>query len=196
MRVHLAYLFVGAIVVACATNRPSTAVPATSAVRLTFAAESDAFSGSVREYDSLWTADGRRITQALESASRLRFADIGDTVIHAIVFEGPSESGYRALPMKMRASYPLATKQATLMHELGHRLQSHLFRKGEQDHPSLFLWLYSAWVDVYGEPFAGEQVAVEKRRGGVYPAAWDAALALSAVDRAARWDSVRTSRIR
>jgi len=99
-------------------------------------------------------------------------------------------------PIQMRGSYPVATKKATLMHELGHRLQSELFRASENDHPFLFLWLYSAWVEAYGDDFAKEQVAVEKRRGGVYPAAWDAALALSVADRAVLWDSVRSSRMR
>lgn len=136
------------------------------------------------------------MTRAMETAAGLTFADIGDTTVRAIVFEGVSMSGYRATPMRMRASYPIATKKATLMHELGHRLQSNLFRMGEDDHPYLFLWLHSAWVAAYGEEFAREQVAVEKRRRGVYPAAWDAALALSVTERAARWDSVRTSRMR
>jgi hypothetical protein len=136
------------------------------------------------------------MTGALETAARLRFADIGDTVIRVIVYEGVSGSGYRDKPMRLRASYPPDTKKATLMHELGHRLESDLFRASEDDHAFLFLWLYAAWVDAYGEEFAREQVAVEKRRRGVYPAAWDAALALSPGDRAARWDSVRSSRIR
>ena len=33
------------------------------------------------------------------------------------------------------------------MHELGHRLESDLFRSFEVDHAFLFLWLYAAWVD-------------------------------------------------
>jgi len=136
------------------------------------------------------------MTQALETAAGLRFAAIGDTVIRVIVFEGASSSGYRDKPMRMRASYPPDTKRATLMHELGHRLESDLFRGSEDDHAFLFLWLYAAWVDAYGEDFAREQVVVEKRRRGVYPAAWDAALALSSAGRAAQWDSVRSSRLR
>jgi hypothetical protein len=97
--------------------------------------------------------------------------------------------------MTLRASYPLATKKATLMHELGHRLESHLFRASEDDHQFLFLWLHKAWTDIYGADFAQEQVGIEKRRRGVYPAAWDAVLKLSAGERAARWDSVRASRL-
>jgi hypothetical protein len=166
----------------------------TSRLHVTFVAETDSFRRAAREYDSLWVSEGARITGAMERAARLRFVDNGDTDVVAIVFEGVSNSGYRDKPMHLRASYPTATKKATLMHELGHRLESDLFRASENDHPYLFLWLYPAWVTAYGEDFARDQVAVEKRRGGVYPAAWDDALALTATGRAARWDSVRASR--
>ena len=40
--------------------------------------------------------------------------------------------------MHLRASYPLDTKKATLIHELGHRLQSDLFHHDEDDHKYLF----------------------------------------------------------
>jgi hypothetical protein len=165
-------------------------------LRITFVAQADSFQRATQMYKSLWASDGARMTHALESAANLTFADIADTAVIAIVFEGVSNSGYHETPMHLRASYSEATKKATLMHELGHRLESDLFRASENDHAYLFLWLYSAWVAAYGEEFAREQVAVEKRRGGVYPAAWDAALALSPTERTARWDSVRVSRMR
>jgi hypothetical protein len=196
MRTHLAPFCLVGLSLACATARRSAAPLAPTPLRVIFAAQTDSFQAAAREYDSLWTSDGARMTRALEIAARLRFADTGDTVIRALVFEGVSTSGYHDKPMQLRASYPLATKKATLMHELGHRLESDLFRASEDDHPFLFLWLSAAWVDAYGEEFAREQVAVERRRGGVYPAAWNAALALSAEGRAARWDSVRLSRMR
>ena len=44
--------------------------------------------------------------------------------IRAIVYEGISNSGYKRIPMRMRASYPPDTKRATLVHELAHRLIS------------------------------------------------------------------------
>ena len=168
--------------------------PGPTHVHLTFTPVSDSFRAAARQYDSLWLSDGARMTHALETAAHLSFADIGDTVIRVVVFEGVSNSGYHERPMELRASYPLATKKATLMHELGHRLESDLFRASENDHPFLFLWLYPAWIEAYGDDFAQEQVGVEKRRGGVYPAAWDSALALSPAGRAARWDSVRVHR--
>jgi len=75
--------------------------------------------------------------------------------VKAIVFEGTRESGYRERPMRLRASYLPDTKKATLIHELGHRLESDLFRKGD-DHPYLFLWIYDIWVKLYGRQFADE----------------------------------------
>ena len=54
-----------------------------------------------------------------------------------------------------------------------------------------FLWLYDAWVTLWGWAFADAQVAVERARRGPYPRAWDAALALDAAGRAARWKALR-----
>ena len=162
--------------------------------RLMIDTDSAVFAASVAQYDSIWRADGARITAAMERHARLSFRGIGDTLIRVKVIAGASSSGYRERPMQMRATYPLRTKQATLMHELGHRLQSDLFTREDAEHDDLFLWLYPAWIEVYGEAFATEQVDVERARRGVYPAAWDAVLRLDVATRAARWDSIRTDR--
>lgn len=156
----------------------------TPALRVSFTAESPEFEAAASEYARLWTREGERIVNAMESVSGLRF-DRSD--VAAIVFEGTSESGYRERPMRLRASYPPDTKTATLIHELGHRLESDLFSKDEDDHPYLFLWIYDVWVTLYGRQFADGQVAVEKARGRMYPAAWDAAMTLTAEQRAAKW---------
>lgn len=185
-----------AAIVACQPAGRIEPGPHPARLHVSFVAATDSFASAARTYDSLWASEGPKITAALERAAKLTFADIGDTDVTAIVFEGVSNSGFREKPMHLRASYPTDTKRATLMHELGHRLESNLFRASEDDHSYLFLWLYTAWVAAYGESFAREQVAVEKRRGGVYPAAWDVALTLSPRDREARWDSVRASRMR
>src|SRR5436190_5395776 len=104
-----------------------------------------------------------------------------------MVLEVSSDSGYKEKPMHLRASYPLDTKKATLIHELGHRLQSDLFHKDEDDHQYLFLWIYDVWIALYGRDFADAQVAVEKLRRGPYPAAWDFALSFTPEQRAAKW---------
>ena len=88
--------------------------------------------------------------------------------------------------MMMRVSYPEATKRATLVHELGHRLQIGV-AGNEDEHEVLFLWLYDVWTTLWGKQFADEQVIVERARRGPYPRAWDAALALNANERAAKF---------
>jgi hypothetical protein len=167
------------------------AVAPAPSLRVAFVPESPQFEAAATEYTNLWAREGERIVQAMESASGLKFED---SDVKAIVFEGSSESGYRDRPMRLRASYPPDTKKATLIHELGHRLEAELFHKDEDDHPYLFLWVYDVWVQLYGRAYADEQVAVEKARGRMYPAAWEAALALTAKQRASKWRETVASR--
>jgi hypothetical protein len=154
------------------------------AARIVFQPDSDRFSEAAREYEAIWVHDGVRITAAMEAASGLKFED-GE--IKALVLEVSSSSGYKDEPMRLRASYPPDTKKATLIHELGHRLQADLFHQNEESHKYLFLWIYDVWVQLYGRDFADAQVAVEKQRGRMYPAAWDFALSLTPEQRAAKW---------
>jgi hypothetical protein len=190
-----------AITLSCRLHPPAgqtlAGVKAQSRVRITFAAQCDSFASAAREYEQLWAREGPKIVHAMEEVSGLAFvnATFADTAITAVILEAPSNSGFRESPMHLRASYPLDTKRATLIHELGHRLQSGLFRREEEEHGPLFLWLYDVWVRLYGRDFADRQVAVEKRRGGPYPAAWDAALALSPVQRATRWQQLVAERL-
>jgi hypothetical protein len=167
-----------------------------SPVRIRFVTEADSLAPAAREYERLWADEGARMVAAMESVSGLRFdgSIYADTSITALVVERASSSGYRERPMEMRASYPPDTKRATLIHELGHRLQSNLFRQGEQEHGPLFLWIYDVWSLLYGPAFADAQVEVERRRRGPYPAAWDSAMALTAEQRAARWRAIRDER--
>jgi len=166
-------------------------------VRITFVPQSDSFAASAREYQQLWAAGGDRIVDEMERVSGLTFVypAFADTAITATVIEAVSISGYRESPMRLRASYPPDTKKATLIHELGHRLQAGLFRRDEEEHGFLFLWIYDVWVKLYGQQFADAQVAVERARGGPYPKAWDEALALTPTERAARWHALVAERL-
>ena len=150
-------------------------------------AQADSFADAEKEYTAIWQREGSRIVAVMEQVSGIRFDSppYADTAITAIVFEGVSQSGYRDRPMRLRASYPEPTKRATLVHELGHRLQVGV-AGAEGEHEVLFLWLYDVWVTLWGQQLADEQVLVEARRGP-YPCAWDAALALSATERAAKF---------
>jgi hypothetical protein len=171
----------------------ASAQPDRRPVMLAIRAESAAFEPAAEEYRALWARDGARIVEAMERVSGLRFREFE---IPVLVVAGASSSGYGERPVRMRASYPEPTKRATLIHELGHRLQSHLFRQEEEEHPPLFLWLYDVWVDLYGKPFADAQVVVERRRRGIvdYDRAWRETLALDAAARAAAWRRVRDER--
>jgi hypothetical protein len=85
--------------------------------------------------------------------------------------------------MWLRASYQYATKKATLVHELGHRL---IAKQSKADnHPILFLFLYDVWVELWGKEFADEQVAIESNRRGLYDyeGAWREALSISSAER-------------
>lgn len=161
-------------------------------VRLSFVPISDDFATARFDYERIWHLEGARMIAAMERISGIRFdrPQYADTSIAVVVFEGASNSGIRERPMMMRASYPEDTRRATLVHELGHRLQEGVVQS-EDEHEVLFLWIYDVWIDLWGTEFANEQVAVEKRRGGPYPRAWDAALALSATERAARFRTLR-----
>jgi hypothetical protein len=190
----------GAVLAACASHKTSVSQgvsPGTerpSRVHVSFTAQSDSFAAARDTYDAIWHGEGARIIATMERTSGLRFDSppYADTAIGAVIFEGVSGSGYRETPMRLRASYPLDTKKATLVHELGHRLQVGVARPGEDEPAILFLWLYDAWVALWGKQFADAVVVVERTRGGPYPAAWDSAMALDSADRAERFKMLRS----
>lgn len=155
-------------------------------LQLDFVAESAPFADAAAEYRSIWQADGRRIVAVLERLTGLK---VEDGPVQAIVYEGTSSSGYGDIPMRMRASYAHSTKQATLVHELAHRLIGNLVPGTFEDHPIIFLFVYDAWVELWGQEFANREVEVESLRRGPsdYRGTWQRALALSADERAQRF---------
>ena len=114
----------------------------------------------LRSSRSIWEADGARIVEAMERLTGLEF-ETGP--VNVIVYEGTSFSGYQDVPMRMRASYPRSTKQATLVHELAHRLISELV-PGTFEPSIIFLFVYDAWVELWGSEFANHEVEVESAR--------------------------------
>jgi hypothetical protein len=167
-------------------------------VRLEFRVEVDSFKAARDEYEQIWAADGRKMIAAMELTSGLRFVypQYADTAIVVTVREEAANSGFRDRSgIVMRASYSADTKRTTLMHERGHRLMAGLFTRDDEEHDELFLWLYDAWILMFGRATADEQVAIEKRRGARYVAAWDKALGLSADQRAAAWRRVLEERL-
>jgi ketosteroid isomerase-like protein len=162
-------------------------------INVIFSPESEKFSKATTEYQAIWSAEGKKIVEAMESVSGLRFSD---KHIAVIVYEGVSWSGFRDRPMKLRASYPLEIKKATLIHELGHRLINSIrIPKTKQldEHRVLFLILYDIWEKLYGKEFADKAVEVEKQRKGIYDyeSAWQWALSLSKEERTAEFKELR-----
>ncbi len=141
------------------------------------------------EYRRVWEADGPRIAAALERAAGLAFPP---GRIDAIVSEGRPMAAYDGRTVRLRASYSPAYKKATLVHELGHRLALGLPRAaGLDDHRLLYLFLYDAWTDLYGEAFADRMARIERRIGPAYESAWDWALAMTREQRQARLAALR-----
>lgn len=156
------------------------------ATELQFVPQEPAFEEAVEEYNAIWASEGDRIGDALETATGLRL-EAGP--IRAVVCECVSYSGYRETPMQLRASYPGATKRATLVHELSHRLITDVAPESVDQHQVIFLFVYDVWVQLWGKEFADAQVVVESGRRGVYDyeSAWRDALALGAAGRREHW---------
>lgn len=157
------------------------------AVKMNFIPESDKFVEATKQYQEIWKAEGGKMIAAMEAVSGMKFPD-GEIAV--IIFEGASNSGFKDKPMKLRASYPEEVKKATLIHELGHRLNAQLEKRPDNidEHRVLFLYLYEVWTKLYGPDFADGMVAVEKKRKGLYDyeSAWNWALALTKDERAAK----------
>ena len=181
--------FATAVVAALTAARPAVG----QSIELVFTASDPQLEQAAAEYRELWAAEGDEIVRALERWSGLQFAV---DRVPVEVMEGPSWAGTTS--MGMRASYPPETKRGTLAHELGHILIGDLIPEDEEGEPVydhhafLYLFLYEAWIDLWGQEFADGQVAVESRRRGIndYEGKWKAALAMTAEQRAAELESL------
>ncbi len=159
----------------------------TGPLQINLSASAESFAAATQEYRDIWAAEGPRIVAAMEGATGLRFEP---GPIRAVIYEGPSFSGFGDRPMQLRASYPPATKRATLVHELGHRLMGKLVPANVDHHSIIFLFVYDAWVALWGQSFADEQVTIERARTGSlanYDKLWTEALAIPAPERARRF---------
>lgn len=165
--------------------------PIAIALEVNFEPADQIFVQATQQYEEIWLNDGERIVSVMERLSGLKFEE---GPIQAIIVERRSFSGYKAIPMRLRASYAPDTKRATLVHELGHRLLSGITTKNFEDHPALFLFLYDAWVELWGQDLADAEVIVESNRRGIYDyeGAWQTALSTSASERAAEFSKIRS----
>jgi hypothetical protein len=160
-------------------------------VNMTFTPQDQTFAAAAEAYRRLWEEEGPKIVEGMERGSGLRFVE---TDVKAVIFEGPSQSGFGSTPMYLRASYPADVKKATLVHELGHRLNGQLRQRPKDldEHRLLFLYLYDVWESLYGKAFADEQVTVESGRRGLYDyeTAWKWAMSISKEERASRFAEI------
>ena len=160
-------------------------------VNMVFTPQSEKFEPAAEEYRRLWAEEGPTIIQGMERGSGLTFLE---KEVKAVIFEGPSSSGFGDRPMMLRASYPPDVKKATLVHELGHRMNGQLRRRPRDidEHRILFLYLYDVWESLYGKQFADQQVVIESGRKGIYDydTAWKWAKAMSKEERASRFAAI------
>lgn len=166
-------------------------------LELQFVPESDKkeFITATEEYREIWQEDGERMIRFLEDTTNLGFRN---PRINVEIFEGISRAGVFTPPMKLRASYPQNIKRATLVHELSHHLLYdnglgvELEVEGQEleNHKRINLFLYDAWVDLYGTVFADRQVEVESGRVSFYREAWEWALGMTPEERAAELKSL------
>lgn len=146
---------------------------------------------NARVYRDIWTKDGERIVKALEARTCLPFAEPS---VRVTVAEAVSHSGGPGGPMRLRASYFRNVKQATLVHELGHR---HLWQLAERvdgvdGHRTLYLILDRVWADVWGEKFAEERIRHESswHASYNYAAAWRWVRSLTPARRTELWNQL------
>jgi hypothetical protein len=161
---------------------------ATHPLDLRFTPSADTFRAATQEYRDIWSREGGRIVAAMERRTGLRFES---GPIDVSIYEGTSFSGEPGgRPMLLRASYPETTKRGTLVHELGHRLASEIVVPFDH-HEVIDLFVYDVWIDLWGQSFADEQIAIESTRNGAdYAGMWKNALAMSPEERARRLQEI------
>lgn len=180
-----------AAVLALASALPVGSVSAQTPIELEFMPRTVAHEYAAKAYRAIWAEFGARIVAALEARTCLKFPE---SKVAALIADETSHSGGPEHPMGLRASYAAELKQATLVHELGHR---HLWQLVERlddvdGHRTLYLILDRVWADVWGEEFAAARVRGESdwRSEYDYAAAWEWARSLALAERARLWNEL------
>jgi hypothetical protein len=167
------------------------AVSPAKAVDVQFVAHTAADEWDARTYRAIWKEDGDRIVAAFEAVTCLPFHE---STVSAVVADDVSDSGGPEHPMLLRATYGRAAKQATLVHELGHRHLWQLARRldGIDGHMTLDLVLDRVWAYVWGQKFADERVRGESEwlASYDYGTSWKWARSLKPQERARLWNEL------
>jgi hypothetical protein len=162
-----------------------------AAVEVEFVALSPADQWDTRTYRAIWDEFGERIVAAFETVTCLPFTE---PQVSAIVANDVSHSGGPEHPMQLRATYGRAVKQATLVHELGHRHLWQLAKRldGMDGHRTLYLVLDRVWAQVWGEEFAAQSMRGESawEASYDYAEAWQWSRTLDRDERARLWNEL------
>ena len=167
---------------------------------LSFFAADPEHSASADSARRMWEADGRRIVETLERVTGLRFQDKTITVIMRAAPASSGAAGSPTSPLRLDVRYPIPM---SLIHELGHRLNQQLTRlppdlrtghSGLDGHKLLYLYLYDAWVLLYGTEKAEQWRETEREWANLgfdfIRSAWDWAISLGQEGRAARFRDI------
>jgi hypothetical protein len=153
------------------------------------------FAEGAEEYRRLWETEGPRVVAEMEGLTGIAFPA---EPVEVLVRDGPPMTAFDGRTIRLRARCSPGCKLGTFTHELGHRLALLLPRTVEiDDHRLLYLFLYDAWTDLYGQEFADRMVRLERRIPGAYDydAAWTWALAMTREQRQARLRTLAALRV-
>lgn len=163
-------------------------------LQLNFYPESDKkeYIKATNEYSLIWKKEGQKIVSLIEKYSDLTFKT---KIINAVIFDGISYSN----PMRLTSNYMYDQKEATLVHELLHRLlmdnnfsfsNKETFNKDV--HGVIDLVLYDILVNLLGEDIANKNKELEISYGNSdYRDAWEWALSFSKEDRAKKFKEIK-----
>lgn len=167
----------------------------TKIVQVVFKPETPEYSDSANQYKEIWSQDGQIIIQKMEEITKLHFPE---SYIEVDIVNGPSYSGTlnNKQKMKLRYSYNLGHKKASLVHELLHRHLSgnRISTLGRDSHYVLDLVLYDIWIEIYGKELADKAVEIESNYKGPladYKDAWAEALSLSKEERQQKFELIK-----
>jgi hypothetical protein len=166
-------------------------VSAEPTVEVSFEPLTAADQWDARTYRAIWKESGPQIVAAFEAVTCLPFAE---PAVSAVIANDVSHSGGPDHAMQLRATYSLAQKRATLVHELGHRHLWQLAKRidGIDGHMTLFLVLDRVWARVWGEQFAAERIRGESEWLAEYDygKAWRWAQSLTHTERDRLWNEL------
>lgn len=163
-------------------------------LQLNFYPESDKkeYVKAAYEYSLIWKKEGQGIVNLIEKYSGLTFKT---KIINAVTFDGISYS----TPMRLASNYKYENKEATLVHELLHRLlMNNNFSFSNKEtfnkdvHGVIYLVLYDILVELLGVNIANKNKELEISYGNSdYKEAWEWALSFSKEERSKKFKEMK-----